>query len=96
MALTLFELSEILKHKRYTGKNRPNKRILGTSIKLRPEIAAQRVEEGHWKGDPVVGLRSGKESVVLTLIEKKTENYLAIRIPGKTSDAVMAAMKVLI
>jgi len=95
LALTLFELPEILKRKRYTGKNRQNKRILGANIELRPEIAAQRVEEGHWEGDTVVGLRSGKESVVLTLIEKKTENYLAIRIPGKTSNAVMAAMKAL-
>jgi len=62
---------------------------------LRPEIAAKREEEGHWEGDTVVGLRSGKESVVLTLIEKKTQNYLAIRIPGKTGGAVMAAMKAL-
>ncbi|HOV69909.1 MAG TPA: IS30 family transposase [Clostridia bacterium] len=65
------------------------------SIELRPEIASKREEEGHWQGDTVVGLRSGKEAVVLTLIEKKTLNYLAIRIPGKTSEAVMAAMKAL-
>ena len=35
------------------------------------------------------------EAVVLTLLEKKTENYLAIRIPGKTSKAVMDAMAAL-
>lgn len=95
LPLTLFELPEVLKRRKHKGKNPQNKRILGNSIELRPEIAAQREEEGHWEGDTVVGLRSGKESVVLTLIEKKTENYLAIRIPGKTSAAVMAAMKVL-
>ena len=95
LTLTLFEMPEVLKRKRHKGKNRQNKRILGNSIELRPEIAAKREEEGHWEGDTVVGLRSGKESVVLTLIEKKTENYLAIRIPSKTSGAVMAAMKVL-
>lgn len=95
LALTLFELPEVLKRRKHKGKNHQNKRILGNSIELRPEIAAQREEEGHWEGDTVVGLRSGKESVVLTLIEKKTENYLAIRIPGKSSAAVMAAMKVL-
>lgn len=95
LTLTLFEMPEVLKRKSRKGKNRQNKRILGNSIELRPEIAAKREEEGHWECDTVVGLRSGKESVVLTLIEKKTENYLAIRIPGKTSGAVMAAMMAL-
>jgi len=95
LTLTLFEMPEVLKRKRHKGKKRQNKRIFGDSIDLRPEVAAKREEEGHWEGDTVVGLRSGKESVVLTLIEKKTQNYLAIRIPGKTSGAVMAAMKAL-
>ena len=37
--------------------------------------------------------RNGKESVILTLLEKKTQNYIAIRVPGKTSEAVNAAME---
>lgn len=41
----------------------------------------------------MVGKRNGKEAVILTLLEKKTQHYLAIRIPGKTSDAVNAAMQ---
>ena len=52
-------------------------------ITQRPEIAARRIEEGHWEGDTVVGKRGSKEAVVLSLLEKKTENYIAIRIPGK-------------
>ena len=43
----------------------------------------------------MVGKRAGKEAVVLSLLEKKTENYLAVRIPEKTSEAVMAAMEML-
>ncbi len=39
-----------------------------------------------------MGCRNGKEAVILTLLEKKTQNYIAIRIPGKTSEAVNAAM----
>ena len=54
-----------------------------------------RTEEGHWEGDTVVGKRNGKEAVILTLLEKKTQHYLAIRISGKTSEAVNAAMAVL-
>ena len=35
----------------------------------------------------------GKEAVVLSLLEKKTENYIAIRIPGKDADSVLNAMQ---
>lgn len=59
----------------------------------RPEIASSRLEVGHWEGDTVVGKRNGKEAVILTLLEKKTQHYLAIRIPGKTGEAVNAAMQ---
>ena len=45
------------------------------------------LEIGHWESDTVVGKRNGKKSVILTLLEKKTKHYLAIRIPGKTSEA---------
>jgi IS30 family transposase len=75
LALTLFEMPGVLKRKRHRGKNRQNRRVLGNSIELRPKIASKREEEGHWEGDTVIGLRSGKEAVVLTLIEKKTLNY---------------------
>lgn len=88
------ELPEALKRKRaQSAKPRKNKKIFGKSIDLRPEIASQRIEEGHWEGDTVVGKRAGKEAVVFSLLEKKTENYMAFLIPGKTSEAVMAAMK---
>ena len=49
--------------------------------------------KGHWEGDTVVGKRDGKEAVVLSLLEKKTENYIAIRIPGKDADSVLNAMQ---
>lgn len=72
-----------------------NKRHYGASISTRPEIACLRLEEGHWEGDTVVGKRAGQESVVFSLLEKKTETYLAFRIPGKTSEAVMGLMTAL-
>ena len=45
------------------------------------------------KGDTVVGKRAGKEAVVLSLLEKKTENYIAIQIPGKDAGSVLNAMQ---
>lgn len=95
LPLRSIDLPEALKRKRHKDKHRENKRVLGTSIEKRPEIAAKRAEEGHWEGDTVVGLRAGKEAVILSLVEKKTQNYLAIPIPGKTSEAVMDAMTAL-
>lgn len=61
----------------------------------RPEIAALRLEEGHWEDDTVVGKKAGKEEVILSLLEKKTENYIALRIPGKNADSVLKAMQLL-
>ena len=96
LPIGIMELPEAVKRKHaQTSKPRENKKNYGKSIDLRPEIASQRTEEGHWEGDTVVGKRAGKEAVVFSLLEKKTENYIAFLIPGKTSEAVMAAMRAL-
>lgn len=93
--LTPFALPEALKRKPKKNRVRKNKRNFGRSIEERSfEIAARR-EIGHWEIDTVVGKKKGKESVVLTLVEKKTEYYMAIKIPGKNADSVMAALEVL-
>lgn len=92
LPLSLFEVPEVLKRRRNKGKNRINKRPKGRSIYERPSIVDDRTEPGHWEADTVVGRRNGKEAVVLSLIERVTNNYFAIRIPGKNSKAVMDAM----
>ena len=87
--LSVTELPEAMKRKQHKdSKPREHRKSFGTDISQRPEIAALRIEEGHWEGDTVVGKRAGKEAVVLSLLEKKTENYIAIRIPGKDADSV--------
>ena len=91
--LSVTELPEAMKRKQHKdSKPREHKKSFGTDISQRPEIAALRIEEGHWEGYTVVGKRAGKESVVFSLLEKKTETYLAFRIPGTTSEAVMNLM----
>ena len=93
--ITPFNLPEALLrcHKKKLIRN--NKRIYGTSITERLEEISAKIEEGHWEIDTVVGKRAGKESVVLTLVEKKTDYYIAIKIPGKDAASVMIAMEVL-
>ncbi len=93
LPIAITELPEALKRNTKEHKPRENKKCYGTSISQRPEIASQRIEEGHWEGDTVVGKRNGQEAVILSLLEKKTQHYIAIRIPGKTSEAVLEAMK---
>ena len=95
LPLSPFDLPEALSRKRKRKPDRQNKRIYGKSIDERPEEASLRTVCGHWEIDTVVGHRSGKESVVLTLVEKKSDYYIAIKIPGKNADAVMTAMDVL-
>ena len=92
MPLTPFELPEMLKRKSRTPKNRANKRPKGRSIEERPAIANERSEIGHWEADTVVGRRTGIDSVVLTLLEKSTNHYIALQIPCRTSKAVLEAM----
>ena len=95
LPLSPFDLPEALSRKTQKHMDRKNKRIYGKSIEERPDEASLRTVCGHWEIDTVVGHRAGKESVVLTLVEKKTDYYLAIKIPGKDSASVMTAMEVL-
>lgn len=95
LPLTPFDLPEALSRKSKKKGVRKNKKILGKSIDVRPDEVMMRIVSGHWEIDTVVGKRAGKESVVLTLVEKVTDFYLAIKIPGKDADSVMAAMEVL-
>jgi len=95
LPLDPFDVPEALSRNTKQHYNRKNKRVLGTSIDERPEIASLRKECGHWEIDTVVGHKAGKESVVLTIVEKKTDYYIAIKIPGKDADSVMTAIEVL-
>ena len=93
LVLQLLELSEALKRKKCCKSTAKSKKAYGATIDERPEITSSRLEVGHWESDTVVGKRKGKEAVILTLLEKKTQHYLAIRIPGKSSEALNAAMQ---
>ena len=92
LPIHVIELPEAVKRKSRKYKAREGKRHYGTSISERPAIAGERTEIGHWEGDTVVGKRAGKEAVILTLLEKRTQNYIAIRISGKTSRDVINAI----
>lgn len=95
LPLVPHDLPEALSRKSKKNNARKNKRVLGRSIDERPEIANIKEEYGHWEIDTVVGHKAGHESVVLTLVEKKSDYYIALKIPGKDAASVMAAMETL-
>ena len=79
-------------------KKRPNyktyipKRQKGVSITQRPFLPEDRSIFGHWEGDLVTGPRDGQSGALLTLIERKTRMYYAIRIKTKSSKQVYMAI----
>lgn len=90
LPITAFDLPIVLKRRKNNVKRAKIARTSGRSIEER--IIAFN-EFGHWEGDTIIGKKKGKESVILTLNEKLTNQYIAIKIPGKTSVAVNKAMK---
>lgn len=95
LPFTPLDIPEALTRNNKAHKARKNKCILGASIDERPEIASLRIECGHWEIDTFVGHKDGKKSVILTLVEKKTDYYIAIKIHVKDSVSVKTAMEVL-
>ncbi|XOQ44706.1 MAG: IS30 family transposase [Clostridium sp.] len=95
LPLVPHDFPEALSRKPRKNQPRKSKRFLGKSIDERPETVSTKEEYGHWEIDTVVGHKAGHESVVLTLVEKKSDYYIAIKIPGKDAESVMAAMETL-
>ena len=93
LPLSLFDVPLLLRRKPNRKGHRIHKRLKGRSIDERPAIVDARTELGHWEADTVIGRKSGKEAAILTLVERVTNHYLAIRIPGKNSDSVIEAME---
>lgn len=72
--LTPSDLPEILSRQNKKNRVRINKRSYGTVVSVRPEEISARTDEGHWGNGDGHSCRKeslGKESVVLTLVEKK-------------------------
>ena len=61
---------------------------MGRSIDERDSNVDERNEFGHWEIDTVIGSKSKSDNVVLTLVERITRKYIALKITSKTSFAV--------
>lgn len=94
MLLKLRNIDLPLKVRRRKAHHNVKKNLkhLGRSIDERPCNIDERAEFGHWEVDTVVGSKSKDDNVVLTLVERVTRKYIAIKIDGKTADAVTTGM----
>ena len=71
-------------------KKRPQQR---ESIESRPEHIDQREEFGHWEMDLVVGPTGCSNAVLLTLVERKHRKLITRKLPDKTQESVLTALK---
>ncbi|MDK0977896.1 IS30 family transposase, partial [Clostridium perfringens] len=67
---------------------RNNKKKLGTSISDRPNSIENREEFGHWEIDCVLGEKSNKDKVLLTLVERKTRYAIISEMPSHSAISV--------
>lgn len=83
--------------KRYGSYDRRGKIKNRVDIDERPAIVAQRSRIGDWEGDTIMG--KGRQSALLTMVERKTLYTVIIRLTGKHADllaqAAIAGMKTL-
>ena len=95
MLTTNMDLLEKLSRKPNKRKPNPseNKRVLGPSIETRPVEIAKRNCFGHWEIDTVIGSKAKTDSVLLTLVERKTRFELIIKLDGKDSASVDHAIQ---
>jgi IS30 family transposase len=89
------ELMDYLRSKRRMRRSRHasvhgHGRIIdAVSIRERPAEAEDRAIPGHWEGDLMAG---GNNSYLATLVERHSRFLMLIKVPGKDTAAVVAAL----
>ena len=63
--------------------------VAAISIRERPGEAEDRAIAGHWEGDLLAG---GKNSYIATLVERHSRFLMLIKVPGKDTAVVVAAL----
>ena len=91
------ELLDQLRSKRHMRRSRhasvhghsQGRIVDAISIRERPAEAEDRAIPGHWEGDLLAG---GKNSYIATLVERHSRFLMLIKVPGKDTAVVVAAL----
>ena len=87
------DLLEVTRRQTKHHRVHKHKRVLGRSIEERSTVVNHRKQFGHWEMDTVVGKRGGRESVILSIIERKSRCQLLRLIDGRDADSVAFALQ---
>lgn len=68
----------------------------GQSIERRPLCILDRLTPGDWEMDTVIGKAKGKGQAILVLTERLTRYEIIVKLPNKTSAAVVSALSKLV
>ena len=73
------------------AQNKPGRKgKRGKSIRKRPKHIYNRKEFGHWEMDTVVSGQGKTTACFITLIERKTRYYIAVKSPDRKAETVAA------
>jgi len=89
MDFTTGDLPDVLRRREKKLVIRKNKRKLGRSIEERPPDIDTREEFGHWECDLVIGSKVKDDQALLTLLERKSREFLMIPIADKAVSTVL-------
>ena len=72
-----------MRHSQRKSISRKHKRELGKSIELRLILILKRARNsGHWELDTVRGTKDKTDHVLISLLERKSRLYVALRCPS--------------
>jgi len=88
LAFKAIDLSLILRRLRRRAYSRKHKRELGKFIDLSDESINSRNEFGHGELDTVRGIKNKSDEVIVSLLERKSRLYVALRCSSAKSENV--------
>ena len=92
LAIKPMDLPLVLRRSTRKAYSRKHKRELGKSIDLRDDNVNSRVEFGHWELDTVRGIKNKNDEVIVSLLERKSRLYVALRCPSAKSEDVKGTL----
>ena len=82
LGIKAIDLPLVVRHSQRKSISRKHKRELGKSIELRDSNIETREEFGHWELDTVRGTKDKTDHVLISLLERKSRLYVALRCPS--------------